>query len=142
MLSSTTDFKMFKLASLAMMPLVPSAQAATFPDRQPSQINRVIFAQKLVPIKKSSKLKTTVILTTPVDATRARKVELSPADRVNQQKADCQREMSAGASIGANERAVGLSGSASNATDRSNQPDPLPNFHNTATGNCNFLGKF
>jgi hypothetical protein len=122
---------MFKLASLrlgllATLLLVPSSQAATFQDRPPlTRINGTMFVQKLVPIRKSSKLKTRVMLKTPVAVPRSRKVELAPADRESQRKVDWQREMNDSSSIGANERAVGLSGRGSNATDWSNQPDPL-----------------
>jgi hypothetical protein len=139
---------MLKLASLTlglltMMLLVPSSQAATTQNQPPLlRINGAMYSQRLVPIRKSSKLKTTVILNAPVSAPRANKFEISPADRSSQRQVECQREMNASQRIGATERPVGLSGRDRNSVDKSNQLDLFPHFNNTAAGNCNFSGKF
>ena len=133
---------LFTLGLLTTMPLVPSSQAATSQDRPPTpQINRVMFAQKLVPIRKSSKLKTPVMLKTPVAVPRSKKVELAPADKESQQQVECQREVNASQRSGASERPVGLSGRASNSTDPFNQPGSLPNLNNSS-GKCNFSVRF
>jgi hypothetical protein len=140
---------MFKLRSLTigfltLITIAPSSQAATFQTRlKLHQIDGELSAQKLVPLKKSSSLRTTVIFKTPIAAPSNKKVDSSD-NRENQRiKTACQREIEARQPFGAiSERPLSVGENPKNSNSSSNFSSFSTFKSSTYSGNCNFTGKF
>ena len=136
---------MLKIVSLTLVltltTIVPHARSATFQTHiKPHRINSELHVQKLVPVKKSSSLRQTVILKTPVTTSSNKKAKLSPENKENQRiKTACQREIETSSRFSSNERPLGLS-------QNPNQPNNFNAFSNfsnsTPVRNCSFNVNF
>ena len=136
---------MLKLVSLTLVltlaTIVPHARSATFQTHlKPHRINSELHAQKLVPVKKSSSLRETVIFKTPVTTSSNKKAKLSPENKENQRiKTACQREIETTPRFSSNERLLSIS-------ENPNQPNNFNGFSNfsksTSVGDCSFNVKF
>ncbi len=103
-------FTMLALGFLTFVTIAPSARSTIFQiDRTQSDINGQLYAEKLVPIKKSVKLAPTVIKATSKKVPIDRKVELSAESKERQRiQTACQPEFGNPDRFKSNERAVGM----------------------------------
>lgn len=120
--------------------IAPSVQSTNFQDYQTKPgTNGKLYAEKLLPIKKSVKLGPTVTKGTSETVPINRKVELSPENKDRQRiKTACQQEFEDRNRFGSNERSVGVFDNSSNSKN-------VNNFifnKSTYTGNCSFSGEF